>query len=44
MDKEELKRKYIIKIKEYLKHNKLYYQDSAPKISDAKFDLLKMRF
>ena len=41
MDKEELKRKYIIKIKEYLKHNKLYYQDSAPKISDAKFDLLK---
>ena len=41
MDKEELKRKYIIKIKEYLKHNKLYYQDSAPKISDAKFDSLK---
>ena len=37
----ELKKKYQIKLKELNKHNKLYYEDSKPTLSDADFDILK---
>ena len=39
--KEDVKNKYDLKIKEYNKHNKLYYEDSLPIISDREFDKLK---
>ena len=32
---------YLKKISEFQKHNKLYYQKSAPVISDKDFDDLK---
>ena len=41
MDKEELKKTYKLKIDEYTKHNKLYYQNSSPVINDSDFDNLK---
>jgi len=37
----ELKKKYQTKLKELNKHNKLYYDDSKPTLSDADFDILK---
>ena len=37
----QLKKIYKIKIKEFQKHNKLYYDKSAPTISDREFDELK---
>ena len=37
----ELKKKYQIKLKELNKHNKLYYEDSKPALSDADYDILK---
>ena len=37
----ELKKKYQIKLKELNKHNKLYYEDSKPILSDADYDILK---
>ena len=37
----ELKKKYQIKLKELNKHNKLYYEDSNPTLSDADYDILK---
>ena len=37
----ELKKKYQIKLKELNKHNKLYYEDSNPTLSDASYDILK---
>ena len=37
----ELKNKYQTKLKELNKHNKLYYDDSKPTLSDADFDILK---
>ena len=36
-----IKKNYISKINEFKKHNKLYYEDSSPKISDNEFDILK---
>ena len=41
MNKTELKKKYNLKIKEFLKHNKLYHEFSTPEIYYAKYDLLK---
>ena len=41
MKKDEIKKKYEIKLKEFIKHNKLYYDKSSPIISDLKFDNLK---
>ena len=41
MEKEEIKKKYKLKIKKINKHNKLYYEDSSPEISDAEYDFLK---
>ena len=41
MNKSEIKKEYILKIKEYSKHNKLYFEKNKPIITDAKFDQLK---
>ena len=41
MKKDEIKKKYELKLKEFIKHNKLYYEKSSPIISDLKFDNLK---
>ncbi len=41
MKKDEIKKKYQLKLKEFIKHNKLYYEKSSPIISDLKFDNLK---
>ena len=37
----ELKKKYQTKLKKLNKHNKLYYEDSNPTLSDADYDILK---
>ncbi len=41
MHKNEIKKKYFIKLKELNKHNLLYYQKSKPIISDKDYDKLK---
>jgi len=35
MVKDDLKNKYQAKIKEYIKHNQLYFEKSKPIISDS---------
>ena len=42
MKSNKIKRTYLDKIKEFNKHNKLYYQNSSPIISDKEFDDLKV--
>ncbi len=41
MEKEKIKKKYYSKIKELIKHNKLYYEQSSPSISDSQYDKLR---
>ena len=41
MNSEKIKKKYISKISQLIKHNKLYYDKSDPIITDAKYDELK---
>lgn len=41
MKSNKIKRTYLDKIKQFQKHNKLYYQNSSPIISDKEFDDLK---
>ena len=41
MNKGEIKKKYNSKIKELYKHNRLYYDNSDPIISDSQYDILK---
>ena len=41
MDREYLINKYQSKIKNYIKHNKFYYENSDPKITDSEYDELK---
>ena len=41
MVKDDLKKKYQTKIKEYIKHNQLYFEKSKPIISDSEFDKIK---
>ena len=41
MNEAELKKYYNKKIAEIKKHNKLYFEDSSPKISDNKYDKIK---
>ena len=41
MNKDQIKKKYNLKVKELTKHNRLYYQKSKPIITDAKYDDLK---
>ena len=36
-----IEQKYKTKIKEFQRHNKLYYEKSSPSISDKQFDELK---
>lgn len=42
MNKELIKKKYLLKIKEYQQHNKLYYDENRPKIKDYEYDKLKI--
>ena len=39
--KNDIKKKYNLKVKEYLKHNNLYYDKSDPLITDSQYDKLK---
>ena len=41
MQKEDIKKKYFLKLKELDKHNELYYDKSNPIISDNEYDTLK---
>ncbi len=41
MNKDLVKNKYNLKIKEFNKHNRLYYNKSKPIITDAEYDRLK---
>ena len=41
MLKSDIKKNYQLKLKEFNKHNKLYYNKSKPIISDSEFDDLK---
>ncbi len=41
MEKSEIKKKYLVKIKELNKHNLLYHQKNKPIISDSNYDKLK---
>ena len=41
MINDKIKKKYNSKIKELIYHNKLYYNDSKPIISDKEYDDLK---
>ena len=41
MKKSEIKKKYETKIQDLKRHNKLYFEDSSPKISDKEYDNLK---
>ena len=41
--KDEIIRKFKNLILEFKKHNKLYYVDDSPKISDSEFDLIKKK-
>ena len=41
MSSKNVNKKYLDKIKEFQEHNKLYYDENRPKISDEKFDILK---
>ena len=36
-----IEKEYLLKIKELKKHNKLYYDDSRPIITDSEYDKLK---
>ena len=41
MDINKIKKNYLNKINQFQKHNKLYYEDSSPILSDKEFDELK---
>ena len=38
-----IKQNYLKKINEFKKHNKLYYENSSPLISDSEYDKLKKK-
>ncbi len=42
MSKKDVIKKYNQKIKEFIRHNKLYFEDSNPILSDSDYDLLKI--
>ena len=44
MNKDRIKKKYNLKVKELTKHNRLYYDKSKPIVTDAKYDDLKKAF
>ena len=41
MSDREIKKKYLLKIKEITRHNQLYFNKSKPIISDKDYDKLK---
>ena len=42
MKTDDIKKNYELKIKNYVKHNKLYYEKNKPIINDSDFDKLKI--
>ncbi len=42
MKESEIKKDYIKKINELKKHNKLYFENSSPEISDKDYDIIKI--
>ena len=42
MNNKEIKKKYLLKVKELITHNKAYYDKSDPLISDKEYDQLKI--
>ena len=42
MKKDDIKKKYNSIIKDYIDHNKFYFEKNKPKISDAEYDKLKL--
>ena len=38
-----IKQNYLKKINEFKKHNKFYYENSSPVISDKEYDILKKK-
>ena len=43
MSSKNVNKKYLEKIEEFQKHNKLYYDKNSPEISDENFDILKKK-
>ena len=41
MNDKEVKKNYLLKIKEFKENNFYYFEKNNPKISDAKYDALK---
>ena len=41
MSNKEIKKKYLLKIEQIIKHNQLYFNKSKPTISDKEYDKLK---
>ena len=39
-----IKQNYLKKINEFKKHNKYYYENSSPVISDKEYDKLKKKY
>ena len=42
MKKDDIQKKYNSIIKDYIDHNKFYFEKNKPKISDAEYDKLKL--
>ena len=43
-DRSSIEKNYINKIKEFKRHNKLYYDKNKPSIVDSDYDILKKKY